>query len=139
MNEQHSTSKYKHAVDLMNAAIPYVNSKSRNQMETLIKASELMDTLQASSSSELAACDLKNDTIDLEGLFLNLQGVCNGSELELVNTMLNIVKTRKLYQTYTSMKDLLPNTESGNFTRNKLIPMIEHFFETYQNNQERSV
>lgn len=138
MEQEKNFSQYKHAVDLMSAALPYANTRARANMEVLIKAGELMDSFHMTHSSELSACDLSTETIDIEALLLSLQKVCNTKELELVNTILNFMKTRKIYQTYQSMKDFLPAGESGNFTRNQILPLIEKFFETYQQNPERS-
>lgn len=138
MDAKQTNSQYKHAVDLMSAALPYVNTRAKANMEVLIKAGELIDSFQFTNSPEISACDISNQTVDLEALLVNLQGVCNTKELELVNTILNFIKTRKIYQTYQSMRDFLPAGESGNFTRNQILPLIEKFFENYQPNPERS-
>ena len=135
---ENQNSSYHHVVDLMNAALPFINQKSKTTMEVFIKAGELMDSFSASSSPDLQACDISETPTDYEGLLLGLQEVSTPKESELINTLLNYFKAQKLYRTYSSVKDILPPKESGNFTRNQLFPMIEHFFESYQNNKERS-
>lgn len=138
MDTKQTNFQYKHAVDLMSAALPYVNSRAKANMEVLIKAGEFMETFQSTSSPELSACDISNEPVDLEALLMNLQGVCTPKEQELVNTILNFLKTRKLYHTYQTMRDFLPTNESTNFTHNQILPLIEKFFENYQPNPERS-
>lgn len=138
MENRQFHSQYKHAVDLISAALPHVDSRTKANMEVLIKAGELMDSFQSSTSPEISACDVSNESVDLEALLTSLQSACNPQELELVNTILNFQKTRKLYRTYQSMKDYLPSGESSNFTRNQILPLIEKFFEHYQSNFERS-
>ena len=138
MDTKQTNFQHKHAVDLMSAALPYVNSRTKANMEVLIKAGEFMDSFQSSSSPELSACDISDEPVDLEALLMNLQGVCNSKELELVNTILNFLKTRKLYQTYQTMRDFLPANESNNFTSSQILPLIEKFFANYQPNPERS-
>lgn len=88
-------------LSIIRAALPYVNSKTRNGMEVAIKTGELAETFQAAEHSpELSACDLENDSTDIEGLLVSVQNVCHGPEKEMVNTVLNFIKTRKLYQSY---------------------------------------
>lgn len=132
-----NTSNFKHVTEMMQASLPYVNSKSRAHMEVFIKASELMDSFSQTNSTELSACNVSSETIDYEGLFQSLQEISTPKEAETLNTLMNFVKTQKLYHTYQNMKDFLPAGESGNFTRNKLIPMVENFFEAFQKNKER--
>ena len=138
MASSETNSKYKHIADLMQAAIPYVNTGQKARMELLIKASEFVDSFQVTQSSELSACDISNETVDYEAMLQSLQNVCNPKELELVNTILNFLKTRKLYQTYQTMRDFLPANESNNFTNSQILPLIEKFFANYQPNPERS-
>ncbi len=132
-----NTSNFKHATEMMQAALPYIAPQSRANMEVIIKASELMDTFSQTSSPELSACNVSSEATDFEGLFQSLQQISTPKEAETLNTLMNFVKTQKLYHTYQSMKDFLPVGESGNFTRNQLIPLIENFFQSYQQNRER--
>lgn len=140
MASSETTSNYKHIADLMHAAIPYVNVNQKARMEMLIKASEFVDSFQFTQSPELSACDISDESVDYEALLQSLQSVCTSNELELVNTILNFLKTQKIYQTYQSMREFLPAGESSTFTLNKLLPLIENFFEAHQNsNTERII
>lgn len=132
-----NTSNFKHVTEMMQASLPYINSKSRAQMEVLIKAGELMDSFSQTNSPELSACNVSSETTDYEGLFQSLQEISTPKEAETLNTLMNFVKTQKLYHTYQNMKDFLPSGEGGNFTRNQLIPLVENFFESFQQNKER--
>ncbi|MDE7425780.1 MAG: hypothetical protein K2N51_19135 [Lachnospiraceae bacterium] len=139
MASSETTSNYKHIADLMQAAIPYVNVNQKARMEMLIKASEFVDSFQFTQSPELSACDISDETVDYEALLQSLQSVCTSKELELVNTILNFLKTQKIYQTYQSMREFLPAGESSTFTLNKLLPLIENFFEAHQNNSTERI
>lgn len=139
MASSETTSIYKHIADLMQAAIPYVNVNQKARMEMLIKASEFVDSFQFTQSPELSACDISDETVDYEALLQSLQSVCTSKELELVNTILNFLKTQKIYQTYQSMREFLPAGESSTFTLNKLLPLIENFFEAHQNNSTERI
>ena len=131
MSSMGTTEKIKHLANLMHAAIPYTNGKSRAHMETFIKASEFMDSFHQTSSMELSACDLSNEPINYEALLQSLQPMCTNKELDLVNTILNFYKTQKIIQTYQSMKDFLPASESNNFNLQKILPLIENFLENH--------
>lgn len=90
-----------YVLNIIRAALPYVNSKTRNGMEVAIKTGELAETFQgAATAPELEACDLENDTVDMEGLLLSVQNVCVGPERDMVNTALNFFKARNLYESY---------------------------------------
>ncbi|MBR3771185.1 MAG: hypothetical protein IKL07_02845 [Clostridium sp.] len=90
-----------YVLNIIRAALPYVNSRTRNGMEAAIKTGELAETIQMRRKEpELEAYELGNDTVDMEGLLLSVQNVCIGPERELVNTILNFYKTRSLYQSY---------------------------------------
>ena len=92
-------------LDIIRAALPYVNSRTRNSMEVAIKTGELAETFQSlGDTPDLEACDLGNDTVDMEGLLVSVQNVCIGPEKELVNTLLNFYKTRNLYQSYQTFR-----------------------------------
>lgn len=134
-----NTWNFKHATEMMQAALPYIAPQSRAHLEVIIKAGELMDTFSQSSSPELSACNVSSEYTDYEGLFQSLQEISTPKEAETLNILTNFVKTHKLYHTYQTMKDFLPAGESGNFTRNQLIPLIESFFESYQHNKERGI
>lgn len=92
-------------LDIIRAALPYVNSRTRNGMEVAIKTGELAETFQSMGDTpDLEACDLGNDTTDMEGLLVSVQNVCMGPEKELVNMLLNFYKTRNLYHSYQTFR-----------------------------------
>lgn len=88
-------------LNIIRAALPYVTSRTRSNMEVAIKTGELAETFQSMGNSpELEACDLENETVDVEGLLVSVQSVCQGREKDMINTALNFFKTRSLYQSY---------------------------------------
>lgn len=92
-------------LDIIRAALPYVNSRTRNGMEVAIKTGELAETFQSiGEAPDLEACDLGNDTLDMEGLLVSMQSVCIGPEKEMLNTLLNFYKTRNLYESYLTFR-----------------------------------
>lgn len=88
-------------LNIIRAALPYVTSRTRNHMEVAIKTGELAESFHSiGHASELEACDLSDETVDVEGLLLSVQEVCVGKEKNMINTVLNFYKTRNLYRSY---------------------------------------
>lgn len=129
---------YQHLTKLLQASLPHIGTQSKANVEILIKAGELFESISNHNSQSLSACDIANEPIDFEALFHSLQAESTPTERELLNTMLNFFKTQKLYRTYQNMKAFLPKQESNSFAQNKLLPLIENFFQSQKDQLERS-
>lgn len=94
-----------HAMDIMRAAMPHLNTPAKNSVELLIKTGELLETASSlGKEGSLSACSTGNEPIDMEALLLHVQEVCNSTEKETVTMLLNFIKARKLYNTYQSYR-----------------------------------
>lgn len=138
MKENYSITQYKHAMELMHAALPYANGTSKANLKIFIKVGELMDSFSETKESQVSACDLSEKELDMEGLLQSLQSVSTRKEAELINTLLNFFKTQKIYKTYQSMKDFLPDSDDAGNNKNKILPFIENFFQYPPEQVERS-
>lgn len=99
-------------LNIIRAALPYVNSRTRNNMEVALKTGELAETFQsARQTPELQTCDLGEDTMDVEGLLVSIQNVCMGRDRDMINTALNFYKTRNLYRSYQEFRKESLNPE----------------------------
>ncbi len=130
------TNNFQHTTELLQAALPYTKGRQRSNIEILLKAGELFDSISNNQSPTVSSCSLQNEQIDLEGLCLSLQAVGTPKEQDMINNILNFLQTQRLYETYKNMRGILPAGESGNFTRTQLLPMIEHFFQNYMTNNK---
>lgn len=93
----------KHTLELVEASIPHLNGKARKSMELVLKASELLDTLhELPKASDLSACELEDDSVNLESLLLGIQNICTNSEKELIHMLLNFTKAQSIYRSYQS-------------------------------------
>ena len=100
-----SNSSTEYMLNIIRAALPYVTSRTRNNMEVAIKTGELAESFQSiGNDAELEACDLGEETVDVEGLLVSVQNVCVGREKDMINTVLNFYKTRSLYQAYQNFR-----------------------------------
>lgn len=116
---QQSVDSSGHMLEVLRAAMPYIDSHSQNTMETLLKATDLIHSTKnlSSPSAELSAASLNSKSMDLEGLLSSVRTVGSGQERDMIDKMLNYFKARKLYQTYMMFnqnKDTLKAASLGN-------------------------
>lgn len=107
-----------HILEVLKAAMPYVDSRNQNTMETLMKATDLIHTTRNRSehSGELSAASLNPKAADLEGMLYSVREVGFPSERDLIDRILNFIRARKFYQTYRTMnqnRDLLQASGSS--------------------------
>lgn len=118
-----------HLVELLDAALPYVNGNTRHSMELIRKAGDFITCLSSSpQASELSACDIDTDnqSIDMEGLLENLHKVSNAQEKDFIHMILNFIKARNLYSSYQTFQQTHTNSEdtlsaaslNGHFAKN---------------------
>lgn len=102
-----------HLVELLDAALPYVNGNAKHSMELIRKASDFMTCFSSSQSSELSACDFNTgcQPIDMEGLLENLHKVSNAQEKDFIHMILNFIKARNLYTSYQTFQQTHPTSE----------------------------
>lgn len=131
---------YNHTIEIMRNALPYINTPAKKPMHMIIKVGELLDAISGNDSSELSACDIGNDSIDMEGMLSNIKGLCSISEQETIDMILNFIKVQRLYSTYqaftksnfSSGKES-SNSDSGgmmDFLMSQLTPEQRTSFET---------
>lgn len=113
MKDAKSKTLDSHTIQMLKAAVPYVDKKTKRSMGIIIQTAELAESLQGSSSEEISACDLEDEKIDLEAMFGNMRQYCNEKEGELIDLVLNFVKARKLYTSYQSFNAANSTHSSG--------------------------
>lgn len=110
-----------HTSLLLATALPFLQPSYRHPVELIIKFLELSDTMKAYRDChtecnnpfselfrELMHPQKENGLLgfistiitDIEGLLCSLSKVCTGSEQEIVNLFLNIIRAKNFYDTY---------------------------------------
>jgi hypothetical protein len=93
-----------HTLEIVKAAIPYVDSRSKVMAEFFVKAIDLMGSLKSiSNPKNLAACGFEVSKFDLEGLLNGIRPVCNIRERVFVDQILNFFNMRKMFEMYNNM------------------------------------
>ncbi len=92
-----------HIMDIAKAAFPYLDSDSQQSVDLIIKTGELMDAFQSfRQKGSVTTFSLRKENIDIEGLLTNIRSVCYGQEKELIDMILNFMKAKNLYDTYSA-------------------------------------
>lgn len=116
-----------HTIELCQAALPYVAPTAQNPMNMLIKATEFADTLdEMRNPQDLSACDLNQQPVDPETLLVNIRPVCNESEAQFVDTILNFLNAGKIYSMYQTYMNAMKQTEEMNQAVNNAMNTDAH-------------
>lgn len=107
-----------HILEVLQAAMPYIDSRMQGTMETLMKATDLIHTTRSipQNSGELSAASLNVRAADVEGMLSSVREVGNPGERDIIDKMLNFIKAKKFYQTYRMLnqnKDILKAASTG--------------------------
>ncbi|KSV59859.1 hypothetical protein [Acetivibrio ethanolgignens] len=97
-----------HNIEMIKAALPYMNSRAQKSFEILVKTDELRNTIQNLDSKELSACDVKPNSIDMETFLLQMRSLSNKRESEMIDSMLHFIKMQKLLTAYRSFMNNKP-------------------------------
>ena len=110
-----------HTSLLLATALPFLQPAYRHPVELIIKFLELSDTMKAYRECQTDSKNPFSDIfrafsypqkeggisglintfiLDPEGLLCSLSKVCSGSEQELVNLLLNVLRAKNFYETY---------------------------------------
>ncbi|MFW5645858.1 MAG: hypothetical protein ACOCMX_01040 [Acetivibrio ethanolgignens] len=97
-----------HNIEMIKAALPYMNSRAQKSFEILVKTDELRNTIQNLDSKDLSACDVKPNSIDMETFLLQMRSLSNKRESEMIDSMLHFIKMQKLLTAYRSFMNNKP-------------------------------
>lgn len=106
-----------HTAQLVKAALPFIDTRSKVMAELFVKVFELMGSMRTiRDSSNLAACGFEAGKIDVEGLLNGIRPICNLREIEIVDRILNFFKMKKMFEMYNNMMETMKTMqEFGGF------------------------
>lgn len=107
-----------HTADLMKAALPYIDTRSKTMAELFVKVFDLMGSVKMmKSSSNLAACGFEAGKFDLEGLLNGIRPICSLREIVIVDQVLNIFKMKRMFEMYNNLMETMKTMqEFGDFS-----------------------
>ncbi|MDD3173873.1 MAG: hypothetical protein PHF63_09460 [Herbinix sp.] len=119
---------FNHTADIIKAALPFVDSKTKGMAELFAKILDLMGSLKSvGNSGNLAAYGFQGSKIDVEGLLKGVRPVLDIKEREIVDRILNIFNMKRMFEMYNNMMSAMktmqefggfPSGDSGNDAEN---------------------
>lgn len=127
-----------HHLEIIKAAIPYINNSEQRVISVYVKASELAETMEifrkpeasigitAQGSEGASVMDMLND----------IKAVCTSKEQETINMMINFSNAFQMYQSYSQTfgDSGMEQPNSSNMLdglKGLLTPDQQKMFETY--------
>lgn len=108
-----SLNSIKRIMDILKAALPFVDVQSMRTVQIMVKATELMDTING-RAFELSTLNLNEGKGDMEGMLNNIREFCTDRERQIVDMILNVIRAKNLYDTYQMIASLNLNNDSNN-------------------------
>ncbi|MFV0342842.1 MAG: hypothetical protein ACK5JH_08095 [Anaerocolumna sp.] len=108
-----------HALDIMKAAFPHLDSSTQQSVDLLLKTGELMDSITASRNpNKISSLSLSTAKIDIEALLTSIRNVCYEKERELIDMVLNFFRAKNLFDTYTMLTQTMSTGSSDSTSNN---------------------
>lgn len=90
-----------HYLEIMKAALPYMNPSAQKSVEILVKAEEFMEAVHTfDDTSELSAASLRREPVEPEIILNKIKSLCTKEEQFMIDHLLNIITMQKLIQNY---------------------------------------
>lgn len=103
-----------HISDILKAAVPYVDNKTKRSVNMMLQVTELANTFEElNHPSELSIMEVEDFNLDTEGMLMDMRKFCNKREQEFVDVVVNIVKAQKLYSTYSTITSSSHNSKDN--------------------------
>lgn len=101
-----------HTAEIVKAALPYIDSRSKAAAELFIKVFDLLGSLKSMTApGSMAACGYESTKFDIEGLLHGIRPVCNDRERDMVDRILNIFNAKKMYEMYNNFMSTMKTME----------------------------
>lgn len=124
----------KHHLEIIKAAIPYINTSEQKMISIYVKLSELIETISVfqKPESSVGICSADNDGSILD-MLNDIKEVGTAKEKETIDMLINYMNAFQLYNTYKSTFKDEDAQEFGGFDTLKqmLTPEQQQMFDTY--------
>ncbi|MDF2543573.1 MAG: hypothetical protein K0S47_3291 [Herbinix sp.] len=105
---------YIHTAEILQAATPYLGSKTKTTMDLISKFLELMGCFQnLNRQPDLAACGFETEKLDIEALLSKIRPLCRNREREMVDRILNIFSTMRMFETYKTYMEMMKTMQES--------------------------
>ncbi|HHU72843.1 MAG TPA: hypothetical protein GXZ21_12555 [Clostridiales bacterium] len=99
---------FSHTVDIMKAATPYFDPKTRRSMDLFTKFFDLIGCYRNFLLPlEMASDESNNKKLDLEGLLTGIRPKCDERELPIVDQILGFFNAKRMFETYSNYMNMM--------------------------------
>lgn len=112
-----------HSLEILKAAFPHLDSRSKNTLELFIKVGDLLEILSRNryksdvSAYSFSDDESKSDKTDVVGMLTSVRKVCKDDEIKIVDNLLNLINAFELYETYQSLFSMMSSeNDLGEFS-----------------------
>lgn len=129
-----------HQLEIIKAAIPYINTSEQKVISIYVKVSELADTIKIfqKPKADIGICSQGENSGSMLDMLNDIKSVCTNTEQETINMIINYFNAFQMYRTYQQSCDNDENDtsqpNSSNMFENLkglLTPEQQQMFETY--------
>lgn len=133
-----------HQLEIIKAAIPYINTTEQRMISVYVKASELMDTISIfqKPNNSISICSQETGSGSPLDMLNDIKAVCTNTEKETINMIVNFLNAFQLYNTYKDAfgadDTIFANALGGNSSTNMfdtlkelLTPEQQQMFDTF--------
>ena len=106
---------YMQTVNIMKAASPYFDTRTRRLVDFIAKALDALYSFQKLRLPiDVATQDSANHKFDLEGLLNGIRPHCNDRLRSMVDQILGIFRAKKMYETFQSYSNIMNMMQGSN-------------------------
>ncbi len=106
-----------HTTEILKAALPYVDVRTKTTMDLLVKLYEFMDSFRRIRRNRLITCDYEDQKADVEAMLNSIRPLCKDKERAMVDQLLGFYQAKRMYTMYNSyMSAIKTMQEFGEFS-----------------------
>lgn len=116
MGDTMADDDFLHTAEILKAALPYVDVRTKTTVDLLVKFYELINCFRSLRTNHLATCDYEEQKFDMEGLLTKIKPLCNEKERSFIDRILGIYNAKRMMDMYnTYMSAMKTMQEFGGF------------------------
>ena len=96
-----------HTMEILKAALPYVDVRTKSTMDMLVKFYELMVCFRGIRKNSLVTCGYEEQKVDMETMLGKIRPLCRDKEGSLVDRILSIFQAKRMYEMYNSYMSVM--------------------------------
>ena len=105
-----------HTAEILKAALPYVDVRTRTTMDLLVKFYELILCFRRTQTNSLVTCGYEEQKADIETMLNNIRPLCKDKERAMVDRFIGFYNAKRMFEMYnTYMSAMKTMQEFGGF------------------------